>query len=38
MEKMHNDTQAEIDALIARPENERQKAVDEIKKFSGSNT
>ena len=35
MEKMHNDTQAEIDALIARPENERQKAVDEIKKFSG---
>jgi len=35
METMHNDTQAEIDALIARPENERQKAISEIKKFSG---
>ena len=35
MKKLHDDTQAEIDALIARPENERQKAVNEIKKFSG---
>ncbi|MFZ2975841.1 MAG: hypothetical protein WA055_04435 [Candidatus Moraniibacteriota bacterium] len=35
MKKLHDETQAEIDALIARPENERQKAVNEIKKFSG---
>ena len=35
MKKLHDDTQKEIDALIARPENERQKAIDEIKKFSG---
>ncbi|OGI36040.1 MAG: hypothetical protein A2259_01800 [Candidatus Moranbacteria bacterium RIFOXYA2_FULL_43_15] len=35
MKKLHDETQAQVDALIARPENERQKAVDEIKKFSG---
>jgi len=35
MQKLHDDTQAEIDSLIARPASERQKAVDEIKKFSG---
>jgi flagellar basal body-associated protein FliL len=34
MEKLHDETQAQIDALIARPENERQKAVTEIKKFA----
>jgi len=34
MEKLHNDTQAEIDALIARPESERQQAVSEIKQFA----
>lgn len=34
MEKLHDETQAQIDALIARPENERRKAVDEIKKFA----
>lgn len=31
MKKLHDDTQKEIDALIARPENERQKAIDEIR-------
>lgn len=35
MKKLHDETMAEIDALTARPENERQKAVAEIKKFSG---
>lgn len=34
MEKLHDETQAQIDALVARPENERQKAVDQIKKFA----
>ena len=34
MEKLHDETRAQIDALIARPENERQKAVGEIKKFA----
>lgn len=34
MEKLHDETQAQIDALIARPESERQKAVGEIKKFA----
>jgi hypothetical protein len=34
MEKMHDETRAQIDALIARPESERQKAVGEIKKFA----
>jgi len=35
MKKLHDETMAEVDALTARPESERQKAVDEIKKFSG---
>lgn len=34
MKKIENETEAQIDALIARPENERQQAVDEIKKFA----
>ena len=34
MEKLHDETQAQIDTLIARPESERQKAVGEIKKFA----
>ena len=35
MKKLHDETQAEIDALVARPEKERQQAVSEIKKFAG---
>ena len=35
MKKLHDETQAEIDALVARPEKERQLAVSEIKKFAG---
>ena len=34
MKKLHDETQAQIDALIARPESERQNAVTEIKKFA----
>ncbi len=34
MKNLHDETQAQIDALIARPESERQKAVGEIKKFA----
>ena len=34
MKKLHDETMAEVDALTARPESERQKAVIEIKKFA----
>lgn len=34
MKKLHDETEAQIDALIARPEKDRQKAVDGIKKFA----
>ncbi|MFA6973182.1 MAG: hypothetical protein WC238_00385 [Parcubacteria group bacterium] len=34
MKKIEKETQDQIDALIARPEKDRQKAVDEIKKFA----
>ena len=34
MKKLHDETMAEVDALTARPESERQKAVTEIKKFA----
>ncbi|MFA6193464.1 MAG: hypothetical protein WC726_01180 [Parcubacteria group bacterium] len=34
MKKLHDETQAQIDALVARPESERQQAVSEIKKFA----
>lgn len=34
MKKLHDETQAQIDALVARPESERQNAVAEIKKFA----
>jgi hypothetical protein len=34
MKKLHDETIAQVDALIARPENERQRAIDEIKKFA----
>ena len=34
MEKLHTKTQKQIDNLIARTDTERQKAVDEIRKFS----
>ncbi len=34
MEKLHDDTQKQIDELIARPEQERQNAIVEIKKFA----
>lgn len=36
MKKLHDETQAQIDALVARPESERQKAVTEIKKIAGN--
>ena len=34
MKKLHDETMAQVDALVARPENEKQKAIDEIKKFA----
>jgi hypothetical protein len=34
MKKLHDETRDQIDSLTARPESERQKAVDKIKKFA----